>query len=41
MTLNYGVRWDYFGVIGEETIRFSLLDSPKLNAVNRNCIHGT
>jgi hypothetical protein len=27
LTLNYGVRWEYFGVIGEEKDRFSLLDS--------------
>ncbi|HVS83352.1 MAG TPA: TonB-dependent receptor [Pyrinomonadaceae bacterium] len=25
VTLNYGVRWEYFGVIGEEKNRFSLL----------------
>jgi hypothetical protein len=27
LTINYGVRWDYFGVIGEQQDRFSLLDS--------------
>src|SRR5258708_5948592 len=27
LTLNFGVRWDYFGVIGEQQDRFSLLDS--------------
>jgi len=27
LTLNYGVRWDYFGVIGDQKDRFSLLDS--------------
>lgn len=27
LTLNYGLRWEYFGVIGEEKDRFSLLDS--------------
>ena len=27
LTLNYGVRWEYFGVIGEQLDRFSLLDS--------------
>jgi hypothetical protein len=27
VTLNYGVRWEYFGVIGEEKNRFSLLSS--------------
>lgn len=26
LSLNYGVRWDYFGVIGEEQNRFSILD---------------
>ena len=26
LTLNYGVRWDYYGVIGEEKNRFSLFD---------------
>ncbi len=27
LTLNYGLRWEYFGVIGEQADRFSLLDS--------------
>ena len=27
LTLNYGLRWEYFGVIGEEQDRFSTLDS--------------
>jgi hypothetical protein len=27
VTLNYGVRWEYFGVIGEKQNRFSLLSS--------------
>jgi len=27
VTLNYGVRWEYFGVIGEKQNRFSLLNS--------------
>jgi hypothetical protein len=27
LTLNYGVRWDYFGVIGEKDHLFSLLNS--------------
>ena len=35
VTLNYGVRWEYFGVIGEKTDRFSLLDS----AGNLNLVH--
>ncbi len=26
-TVNYGLRWEYFGVIGEEKNRFSLLDA--------------
>lgn len=26
LTLNYGLRWDYFGVVGEERNRFSILD---------------
>jgi hypothetical protein len=26
LTLNYGLRWDYYGVIGEEKNRFSLFD---------------
>jgi hypothetical protein len=26
VTLNYGMRWDYYGVIGEERDRFSILD---------------
>ncbi|HYR74485.1 MAG TPA: TonB-dependent receptor [Pyrinomonadaceae bacterium] len=36
VTLNYGVRWEYFGVIGEKQNRFSLL-SPAgvLNQVNQ------
>jgi hypothetical protein len=27
VTLSYGLRWEYFGVIGEEKNRFSLIDS--------------
>lgn len=27
LTMNYGVRWDYYGVIGEKNNLFSLLDS--------------
>ncbi|HEV7519691.1 MAG TPA: TonB-dependent receptor [Candidatus Angelobacter sp.] len=27
LTLSYGLRWEYFGVIGEEKNRFSLIDS--------------
>ena len=27
LTFNYGIRWDYFGVIGEEHNLFSLLDN--------------
>jgi outer membrane receptor protein involved in Fe transport len=27
LTLNYGVRWDYFGVIGEEKNRLSILNT--------------
>ncbi|MFY9560699.1 MAG: TonB-dependent receptor [Terriglobales bacterium] len=27
LTLNYGVRWDYYGVIGEKDNLFSILDS--------------
>ncbi|HLJ87836.1 MAG TPA: TonB-dependent receptor [Candidatus Angelobacter sp.] len=27
LTINYGIRWDYFGVIGEEKDRFSILDA--------------
>ncbi|HZD93999.1 MAG TPA: TonB-dependent receptor, partial [Candidatus Sulfotelmatobacter sp.] len=35
-TLNYGLRWEYFGVIGEEKDRFSLLDSAgNLNSVKQ------
>jgi hypothetical protein len=26
LTFNYGMRWDYYGVIGEERDRFSILD---------------
>jgi hypothetical protein len=34
VTLNYGVRWEYFGVIGEKKDRFSLLNSAgNLNLV--------
>src|SRR5439155_1803465 len=36
LTLNYGVRWEYFGVIGEDQNRFSILDSAgNLNTVNQ------
>jgi hypothetical protein len=27
LTLNYGVRWEYFGVIGEQQNQFSILDA--------------
>lgn len=27
LTLSYGLRWDYFGVIGEDKNRFSILDT--------------
>ncbi|MEO8725510.1 MAG: carboxypeptidase regulatory-like domain-containing protein [Acidobacteriaceae bacterium] len=27
LTINYGVRWDYYGVIGEQKDRFSLFDT--------------
>ncbi len=27
LTVNYGLRWDYYGVIGEEKNRFSLFDA--------------
>jgi outer membrane receptor protein involved in Fe transport len=35
LTFNYGLRWDYYGVIGEEKNRFSLFDpaSDSLNIV--------
>jgi hypothetical protein len=36
LTLNYGLRWEYFGVIGEQQNRFSLLDSAgNLNNVSQ------
>src|SRR5437016_929345 len=36
LSLNYGLRWEYFGVIGEEQNRFSLLDpNGSLHAVNQ------
>lgn len=36
VTLNYGVRWEYFGVIGEKKNRFSILDSAgNLKFVNQ------
>jgi|SRR5579859_1825298 len=36
LTLNYGVRWEYFGVIGEDKNRFSILDSAgNLNTVSQ------
>jgi hypothetical protein len=36
ITLNYGVRWEYFGVIGEKQNRFSLLSTAGvLNQVNQ------
>ena len=36
VTLNYGLRWDYFGVIGEEHNLFSLLDNNStLHNVNQ------
>jgi len=33
LTLNYGIRWDYFGVLGEEYNRFTLFD-PTANGGN-------
>ena len=33
LTLNYGLRWDYYGVIGEEKNRFSLFD-PATDSLN-------
>jgi hypothetical protein len=36
LTLNYGLRWEYFGVIGEKKNRFSLLNnSGNLTQVNQ------
>jgi len=36
LTANYGVRWEYFGVIGEEHNQFSILDSTgNLNTVKQ------
>src|SRR5437016_6374831 len=36
LSLNYGLRWEYFGVIGEEQNRFSLLDpNGNLHSVNQ------
>ena len=36
VTLNYGVRWEYFGVIGEQKNRFSLLNAAgNLTLVNQ------
>jgi hypothetical protein len=29
LTVNYGLRWDYFGVLGEEHNRFSILDPQR------------
>jgi Carboxypeptidase regulatory-like domain/TonB dependent receptor-like, beta-barrel len=35
-TVNYGLRWEYFGVIGEEKDRFSLLDAAgNVNTVSQ------
>jgi outer membrane receptor protein involved in Fe transport len=34
VTLNYGLRWDYYGVIGEKNNRFSIFD-PATQTVNR------
>ncbi|ABF42219.1 hypothetical protein Acid345_3218 [Candidatus Koribacter versatilis Ellin345] len=31
LTVNYGLRWDYFGVIGEQNNLFSFLDVPTGN----------
>lgn len=36
LTLNYGLRWEYFGVLGEEQDRFSILNSSgNLQLVNQ------
>jgi len=37
ITLSYGLRWEYFGVIGEEQNRFSLFDpaTATVNTVNQ------
>jgi hypothetical protein len=36
LAINYGVRWEYFGVIGEQKNRFSLLDSAgNVNTVSQ------
>lgn len=36
LTLSYGLRWEYFGVIGEAKDRFSILDSAgNLNTVSQ------
>ncbi|HET6845160.1 MAG TPA: carboxypeptidase regulatory-like domain-containing protein [Candidatus Angelobacter sp.] len=36
LTINYGVRWEYFGVIGETKNQFSILDSTgNLKQVNQ------
>ena len=36
LTLNYGLRWEYFGVIGEQQNRFSILNSAgSLNTVSQ------
>ena len=36
LTVNYGIRWEYFGVIGEKRDRFSILDATgKLNFVHQ------
>ncbi|HEX8924166.1 MAG TPA: carboxypeptidase regulatory-like domain-containing protein [Terriglobales bacterium] len=35
LTLNYGLRWDYFGVIGEKNHAFSLFD-PATDSLKQN-----
>lgn len=35
VTLNYGVRWEYFGVIGEKQNRFSILSAAGLTPVHQ------
>ena len=42
VSVNYGLRWDYYGVIGERDDRFSLFDAANAS-VNppRSCIRRT
>jgi hypothetical protein len=39
VTANYGVRWDYFGVVGEENHQFSLFD-PATSALQQVGVSG-